>query len=172
MPAPDVHTAARGRPLPAALFWIGVVLAPIAAGLLLVAKSNGTLRIAAVLAVLSVVLIGLSVALRGDAETVRQELEETLFDELDELHKGLRNDIETAARTTHRAFSEKLQLLQNQVEVLRGQLEKARAELERRGPAVPERAADFARHGEPAGHGTVGHQPNDAAAAAQPSRPA
>ncbi|HEX5595068.1 MAG TPA: hypothetical protein VFX61_03460, partial [Micromonosporaceae bacterium] len=46
------------------------------------------------------------------------------------------------------------------------------AELERRGPAVPERAADFARHGEPAGHGTVGHQPNDAAAAAQPSRPA
>ncbi|HEX6970426.1 MAG TPA: hypothetical protein VF174_16660 [Micromonosporaceae bacterium] len=122
MPAPDATTHKGGRPLLTVLFWIGVGLAAIAAVLLLVADSNGLLRIAAVLALLSVVLIGLSVSLRGDAGSLRDELEEVLFEEIDGLHRDVRKDIETAARATHRSFGEKLQALQSQVELLREQL--------------------------------------------------
>lgn len=124
MPAPDAPAHRGGRPLLTALFWIGVGLSPIAAALLLIADSNALLRIAAVLALMSVALIGLSITLRS--ASIREELEATFFDEIDELHKALRNDIETAARATHRAFGEKLQAVQSQVDALRGQLDGAR----------------------------------------------
>ena len=71
MPNRDDDEPRAGRPLLKVLFWAGVALAPVAMALLLLADGNGPLRIAAVLAILSVVLIGLSVALRGDAESVR-----------------------------------------------------------------------------------------------------
>lgn len=116
----------RRRPLLTVLFWLGVGLAPIAALLLLVGQGNGPLRIAAVLAVLAVVLIGLSIALRGDAESVRLDLEETLLEELDDLRGELRNDIATAARATHKAFGEKLLAVQGEIEQLRSQLDPVR----------------------------------------------
>lgn len=121
MSAPDPPTGRGSRPLPAALFWLGVGLSPVAAALLLLADSSRLLRIAAVLALLSVVFIGLSMTLRSGS--VRDEVEETLFDEIERLHKDLRKDIETAARATHRAFGEKLQAVQSQVDVLREQLD-------------------------------------------------
>lgn len=126
MPAPK-NSAKRGpRPLLAVLFWIGVALAPAAAGLLLIADSSSLLRIAAVLALSSVVLIGLSIALRNDSRAVRDELEEVIYEEIDGLHQDVRKDIETAARATHRAFGEKLQALQDEVNVLRGRLDAGR----------------------------------------------
>ena len=110
------------------LFWLGVALAPLAALLLLLVRGESGLRIAAVLAVLAVVLIGLSITLRRDIETVRLELEETLLDEVDLLREDVRQDIATAARATHRQFSEKLQALYESVEALRGQISAARYE--------------------------------------------
>jgi len=122
MPAPDATVDKRGQSLLGLLFWAGAGIAPLAAILLLIAQSNGMLRIAAVLALLSVALIGVSVALRGDPETVRRDLEEAIFEEIDGLHKDVRADIATAARATHQAFGEKLQRLQAQVEALSEQL--------------------------------------------------
>ncbi|MDI5941979.1 hypothetical protein QLR68_28385, partial [Micromonospora sp. DH15] len=66
MPAPVAATDRRDPRLLPVLFWIGVALAPVAALILLVADGNGPLRFAAVLAILAVVLIGLSIALRAD----------------------------------------------------------------------------------------------------------
>ncbi|HEX5541504.1 MAG TPA: hypothetical protein VFX60_08055 [Micromonospora sp.] len=178
MPAPDVPTGPRGRPLLTVLFWAGVACAPVAAGMLLMAERNGALRIAAVLTLLSVLLMGLSIALRGDAETVRQDLEETFFEEVNGLHKDLRNDIEAAARATNRAFGEKLQLLQGQVEALRGQLEKVRAEPVRSDPAMTGSPGEYGTPADPdrrAGGGylrTAGSarppRQRDAAAAPEP----
>ncbi|HEY6595236.1 MAG TPA: hypothetical protein VI011_14250 [Asanoa sp.] len=137
-----------GRWLRNALCRAGVVLAAVAIGLLLLADGNTPLRIAAVLGIAAVVLIGLSVALRGDPETVRLDVE----DEIESLHVELRNDIATAARATHKAFGEQLQAVQQQVEALRGQLDAARS-----GPRGPVPA-------------TAGYQlPSYAAAAARPS---
>ena len=64
MPA-SVAPADKSTPtLLTVLFWVGVGLAPLAALILLIADGNGSLRFGAVLAILAVVLIGLSIALR------------------------------------------------------------------------------------------------------------
>ncbi|MGW0431913.1 hypothetical protein ACWDV4_05130 [Micromonospora sp. NPDC003197] len=126
MPSPEAIKKPRRKPLLTMLFWAGVGLAPIAALLLLVGDGNAVLRIAAVLAILTVVLIGLSIALRPSTDALRDELEELVFDEIDELREGLRKDIETAARATHKAFGEKLQVLYQSVEAGRGAPDPAR----------------------------------------------
>ncbi|MGW4464577.1 hypothetical protein [Micromonospora sp. NPDC004704] len=133
MPAGDDTEQPYRRQLLTVLFWVGVGLAPLAALMLLFGQSNGPLRIAAVLAVLAVVLIGLSITLRGDMQTVRSELEETLLEEIEELRGVLRQDIGTANRATHQSVGEQLQVVQQNVEALRRQLD-ARAD------AVPGRA--------------------------------
>ncbi|MEV4618396.1 hypothetical protein AB0J74_06705 [Asanoa sp. NPDC049573] len=137
----------RGRPLLKLLFWAGIGLAPLAMGLLLIADGNGPLRIAAVLAVLSVVLIGLSIGLRGDTDSVRADLEDLVADEIDELQSDVRRDIETAARATHRSLGEKVQALQQTVDALRAQLEA------QRGAARPAAAGIPAQPGTAAGYG-------------------
>ncbi len=120
------------------LFWLGVGLAPIAGLLLLVGDGDTALRVAAALAVLAVVLIGLSVALRPDAESVRLEMEETLLDEIDMLREDMREDIATAARATHQGLGERLQALQQTVDTLRGELEAVKQEgLPRTGVSAP-----------------------------------
>ncbi|MEV0001317.1 hypothetical protein AB0H28_03380 [Micromonospora sp. NPDC050980] len=85
------------------LFWIGVGLAPLAALILLVADGNGTLRFGAVLAILAVVLIGLSIALRAEhggagAEELREELEQ--------LRRELRAEIVAAAQRGNQALDQ------------------------------------------------------------------
>ncbi|WP_341717945.1 hypothetical protein QQG74_29745 [Micromonospora sp. FIMYZ51] len=102
MPAP-VPIDPRSKRLLTALFWGGVALAPVAALILLVADGNGPLRFAAVLAIMAVVLIGLSIALRtegdaGDAEELRAEL--------DELRRELRGEIVAAAQRGNQALDE------------------------------------------------------------------
>ncbi len=127
MPASETQEGRRGGRLLTVVFWIGVGLAPLAALLVLVSSRDAALRVAAVLAILAVVLIGLSIMLRPDASSVRIELEETLLDEIDMLRDDVREDISTAARATHKAFSEKLQTLHQNIESLRGQVEAVRA---------------------------------------------
>jgi len=97
------------------LFWAGVGVAPLAALLLVLGQGVGPLRAAAVLAVLSVVMIGLSVTLREDVSTVRDDFSETLRREVD----LVRADVDTLRRgvelTMHR-----------ELERVRGELEAAR----------------------------------------------
>src|SRR5262245_32993877 len=135
MPASENRNRGRaGRPN-TAIFWIGIGLAPLAA--LLVLLSNGTqaLRVAALLAILAVVLIGLSIMLRPDAASVREEIEDSVFEELDGLRGAVRDDITSAARATHNSLSEKLQNMYEHVEALRGQLDAMREPYESRSAA-------------------------------------
>lgn len=123
MPAADSQEPSRGGRLLPVLFWSGAGLAPIAGLLLLLGDGDTPLRVAAALAVLAVVLIGLSVALRPDVESVRLEMEETLLDEIDMLREDVREDIANAARTTHQSLSERLDALQQAVDTVRGEVE-------------------------------------------------
>ncbi|GAA5196936.1 hypothetical protein GCM10023322_67000 [Rugosimonospora acidiphila] len=142
MPAPETQQeeGRRGGRLLTVVFWIGVGLAPLAALLLLIGGASG-LKVAAVLAILAVVLVGLSVMLRPDATSVKVELEQTMLDEIDMLREDVRQDITTAARATHKSFSEKLQRLHEDVEALRGQLGSIRAAGQEPAPAGPPPAA-------------------------------
>jgi len=63
-----------------ALFWTGVGLAPLAALVLLIGGGISGLSLALVMGMASVVLIGLSLALRRDAETVEAELTAAMAD--------------------------------------------------------------------------------------------
>jgi hypothetical protein len=146
MPASDTREERRGGRLLAVLFWAGVGLAPLAALVLLVGQGEGPLRVAAVLAVLAVVLIGLSITLRRDAETVRLDLEETVLEEIDMLRKDVRQDIATAARATHTALGERVQLLHETVDVLRAELQSVRAAAARGGFERPDVGAAAVPH--------------------------
>jgi hypothetical protein len=169
MPAPESQQdERRDTRLTTGLFWGGVGLAPLAALLLLLGQEGGALRVAAVLAILAVVLIGLSITLRGNSDAVRVELEEVLYEEIDALRNDVREDIGTAARATHKAFGEKLQALYEQVNALRAQLDAIRAEAGRAGfdrpapaPAAPHQgvtgAIGQAVGGRPAAGGVVRH---------------
>ncbi|MEV6693285.1 hypothetical protein AB0M35_17625 [Micromonospora sp. NPDC051196] len=103
MPAP-VPTDPRSKQLLTALFWGGVALAPVAALILLVADGNGPLRFAAVLAILAVVLIGLSITLRTEGDG--QQHAEELRAEIDELRRELRTEIVAAAQRGNQALNE------------------------------------------------------------------
>ncbi|BCB80331.1 hypothetical protein GCM10022251_05070 [Phytohabitans flavus] len=163
MPASAPQSERPGRQLLTVAFWVGVGLAPLAALLLLVGQSAGVLRVAAVLAVFAIVLIGVSITLRRDAETVRIDLEETLLEEIDTLRGDVRNDIETAARATHKAFGEKLQTLNETVQALRMQMQLDAA----RGQAAPPPPATRGAAEPPqVGYGRAGYPQQEAPAVA------
>ena len=105
MPAPVAPDARRQSPLLTVLFWIGVALAPMAALILLVADGNGPLRFAAVLAILAVVLIGLSIALRADGDAAAARTDE-LLDEIEQLRRELRGEIVAAAQRGNQALDQ------------------------------------------------------------------
>jgi hypothetical protein len=141
MPAADPQQRRAGVPLVPGLLWTGVGLAPIAA-LLVVFSGDSTalVRVAVLLAVVAVVLIGVSMALRRDPEVVRDQVEDMLFEELDVLRDDLRADIKTAAKATHKAIGERVVNLHESVEALRGQVDNLRVRVER-GPAPAQSAA-------------------------------
>ncbi|MFV2099521.1 hypothetical protein [Micromonospora sp. LOL_024] len=103
MPVP-VTADSRQPQLLVVLFWGGAALAPVAALILLVADGNGPLRFAAVLAILAVVLIGLSITLR--TEGGGQAHAEVLREEIDELRRELRGEIVAAAQRGNQALDE------------------------------------------------------------------
>ncbi|MEV6523480.1 hypothetical protein AB0M43_16135 [Longispora sp. NPDC051575] len=91
-----------------------------AAALLLLSQGGGPLRVAAALAILSIVLIGLSITLRRDTGGVTAEMEATLVEELELLREDVRDDIRTAAKATHAALLREVQTLRGEVDALRG----------------------------------------------------
>src|SRR5262249_8894248 len=134
MPAADTQQRRAGMLLPG-LLWAGVGLAPVAALLVLLSgDSTGLMRLAVLLAVVAVVLIGVSLALRREPGSVRDPGEDMIFEELDILRDDLREDIKTAARATHKSLGERVVNLHESVEALRGQVDNLRVQVER-GPA-------------------------------------
>ncbi|MGK5442841.1 hypothetical protein ACSNN7_13645 [Micromonospora sp. URMC 105] len=122
MPAP-VAPEKYNPQLLTVLFWIGVAIAPIAALILLIADGNGPLRFAAVLAIMAVVLIGLSIALRADGGQPRGE---EFLDELEQLRRELRAEIVAAAQRGNQALDQS-QRVEDQVAALRRRLDTAAA---------------------------------------------
>ncbi|WP_141714918.1 hypothetical protein [Micromonospora rhizosphaerae] len=143
MPAPIAPADKRSSPLLTVLFWIGVGLAPVAALILLVADGTGPLRFGAVLAILALVLIGLSIALRADGAGSAGS--EQLFDEVEQLRRELRSEIVAAAQRGNQALDQ-AQRVQETVTALRRRLDAAAvAAAGVTGPAVDEPAGGRAR---------------------------
>jgi len=125
MPPPHLPPPERGEsestPTPGIrrhigkLFWVGVAIAPIAALLLVLGSGVGPLRAAAVLAVFSVVIIGLSVVLRDDAAMVRDDVEEQLRTEVDRL----RSDIDSLRRGVEVSVHRELERVHRELEATR-----------------------------------------------------
>ncbi|MGI5524338.1 hypothetical protein ACQEUX_25830 [Micromonospora sp. CA-259024] len=143
MPAPATSDARRQPPLLTMLFWAGVALAPVAALILLVADGNGPLRFAAVLAIVAVVLIGLSIALRRDGEGGSARADE-LLDEIEELRRELRSEIVAAAQRGNQALDQ-AQRAQEGVAAVRRRLDASGAALAGAVPAAEPPGAGRAR---------------------------
>ncbi|MCG5458422.1 hypothetical protein PSH03_004174 [Micromonospora sp. PSH03] len=143
MPAPATSDARRQPLLLTMLFWAGVALAPVAALILLVADGNGPLRFAAVLAILAVVLIGLSIALRPDGEGASARTDE-LLDEIEELRRELRGEIVAAAQRGNQALDQ-AQRAHEGIAAVRRRLDASGAALAGAAPAVEPAGAGRAR---------------------------
>ncbi|SHN01120.1 hypothetical protein [Cryptosporangium aurantiacum] len=125
MPPPHLPPPERGEsesaPTPGfrrhvgKLFWVGVAIAPIAALLLVLGSGVGPLRAAAVLAVFSVVIIGLSVVLRDDAAMVKDDVEDQLRTEVDRL----RADIDSLRRGVEVSVHRELERVHRELEATR-----------------------------------------------------
>ena len=112
------------------VFWAGIAVAGIAVLLLLLGQDTLQLRLAVVLAVVAISLIGVSIMFRRESDTVRGEVEELILEEMDQLHEDVREDITSAARATHKALGDKVVQLNDTVETLRTELDNLRAHLE------------------------------------------
>ncbi|MGC4866711.1 hypothetical protein ACLQ3B_14910, partial [Micromonospora sp. DT53] len=167
MPAPATSDARRQPPLLTMLFWAGVALAPVAALILLVADGNGPLRFAAVLAILAVVLIGLSIALRPESEGDSARTDE-LLDEIEELRRELRSEIVAAAQRGNQALDQ-AQRAQEGIAAVRRRLDASGAALAGAAPAAEPAGPSRARVAavEPSADGAPmarGRVPGDASA--------
>src|SRR4029450_8259018 len=126
MPATRPPDVRRGK-VPHGLFWGGMGLAPLAVLILLFGQSTGTLRVAVILAVLTIVLLALSIAMRPSVEMVRVEIEHRVLDEVERVRVKAREDTTTAARNTHKALSDKIHVLSETIEELRSQVDDVQA---------------------------------------------
>jgi hypothetical protein len=126
MPAPQSQDARRGK-LVQGLLWGGVGLAPLSILILLFGQSTGSLRVAVILSVLTIVMLAVSIALKPGIEMVRVDIEHRVLDEMERVRLHTRDDISTASRNTHRALVERIQVLNSVVEDLRGQVDEVHA---------------------------------------------
>src|SRR5262245_20340502 len=122
MPANHPREVRRGQ-VPHGLFWGGMALAPLAVLILLFGQSTGSMRVAVVLAVLTIVMLALSIALRPSVEMLRVDIEHRILDEVERVRVKAREDTTTAARNTHKALSDKIHVLTETVEDLRAQVD-------------------------------------------------
>ena len=72
------------------LIWAGVLLAPLAAAVVLIGGSSGSVRFAVVLIAVSVVLIGASMLIRNDPVLQRMDVEDRVAEEIATLRRELR----------------------------------------------------------------------------------
>src|SRR5258705_14019988 len=121
MPANHPADVRRGK-VPHWLFWGGMGLAPLSVLILLFGQSTGTIRVAVTLAVITIVLLAVSIAMRPSVEMLRVDIEHRVLDEVERVRVRAREETTTAARNTHRALTDKIQGLGESVEDLRNQL--------------------------------------------------
>ncbi|GAA0545017.1 hypothetical protein GCM10010172_28310 [Paractinoplanes ferrugineus] len=91
---PDAGHSAR---LLRGLIWAGVLLAPLAAVVVLLGQSSGSVRFAVLLIAVSVVLVGSAVLIRSDPVLQRGHVEERVAEEVEALRVQLRAEFGHAA---------------------------------------------------------------------------
>lgn len=96
MPERDSQAGHSARLL-RGLLWAGVILAPLAAALVLLGGSPGSVRFGVLLVAVSVVLIGASVLIRSDPVLLRMDVEDRVAEEIDRLRKELTAEISERA---------------------------------------------------------------------------
>jgi hypothetical protein len=126
MPANPPPEVRRGKLLHG-LFWGGMALAPIAVLILLFGQSAGALRVAVTLAVLTIVMLAISIAMRPSVEMLRVDIEHRVLDEIERVRVRAREETTTAARNTHRALTDKIHELAGSVQGLQAQLDEVQA---------------------------------------------
>src|SRR3954470_20787710 len=95
MPERDTETGHSSRLL-RGLIWAGVLLAPLAAAVVLLGQSSGSVRFAVLLIAVSVVLIGASVLIRNDPVLQRMHVEDRVAEEIEVLRRDLRAEFSRA----------------------------------------------------------------------------
>jgi hypothetical protein len=75
------------------LVWAGVLLAPLAAAVVLLGHSSGSVRFAVLLLAVSVVLVGASVLIRSDPVLHRMDVEDRVAEEVEALRAELRSGL-------------------------------------------------------------------------------
>ncbi len=118
----DVRRGAAGR-APQLLFWGGMGLAPLAVLILLFGQSTGALRAAVVLAVLTIVMLAVSMAIRPSVDMVRIDIEHRVLDEMERIRLRARDESVMAARHTHQAIADHIHSLHETISELRAQVD-------------------------------------------------
>lgn len=101
------------------VFWIGLALAPLAGVLIWLAHGGGALKGAAVLAVASAVIVGLSVVVRRDGEWVRAELHQTILAENEAVRAEVRAELSAVDRDATNVLYREIAALRDEVDALR-----------------------------------------------------
>jgi hypothetical protein len=96
MPEKDPETGHSSRLL-RGLIWAGVLLAPLAAAIVLLGSSSGSVRFAVLLIAVSVALIGASVLIRNDPVLHRMHVEDRVAEEIETLRRDLRAEFARGA---------------------------------------------------------------------------
>ncbi|MBN1171253.1 MAG: hypothetical protein JXA67_03685, partial [Micromonosporaceae bacterium] len=134
MPADEQGRGGQAR-IARVMLWCGAALAPVAALLVMAAEASGLLRLAVVLVVFTVVLVGAAFMLmqRDGGAAVSADIEDFVLDEIDAMREDVRGDITHAAKTTHKALAEKIVSMNDTIEELRGQVDLLLEQRERSG---------------------------------------
>jgi hypothetical protein len=126
-----------------------MALAPVAVLIVLFGQSAGALRVAVTLAVFTIVMLAISMAMRPSVDMLRVDIEHRVLDEVERVRVRAREETTIAARNTHRALSDKIHTLAESVEDLRAQLD----EVQSSGALAPPSAPDPVPGGTPGGPG-------------------
>lgn len=113
--------------MPQGLFWGGMALAPVAVLILLFGQSTGALRVAVVLAVLTIVMLAVSMAIRPSVDMVRVDIEHRVLDEMERIRLRTQSETAHVARHTAAALTERIHMLNATIEDLRAQVDEAQA---------------------------------------------
>jgi hypothetical protein len=104
-----------------------MALAPVAVLILLFGQSTGALRAAVALAVITIVLLAISMAIRPTVDMVRVDIEHRVLDEMERIRLRARDESASVAHQSHRALSDHIHALNETIADLRAQVDEVQA---------------------------------------------
>jgi hypothetical protein len=104
-----------------------MALAPVAVLVLLFGDSGGALRAAVALAVITIVLLAVSMAIRPSVDMLRVDIEHRVLDEMERIRLRAQNENAMAVRHTQRALTDHIHALNETISDLRAQVDEVQA---------------------------------------------